>query len=228
MWRGHVDSFSPATGAKYALIPAEPAAGNFTRVVQRVPVKIVLDGVSGEGNAANADAPDAGARPSGRPLGPRARRRPLTAERAVESERLGLRQLLIVFSVMLAVLLEIIDTSIVNTALPAMMGNLGATLDEIDWVITGYIISNVVVIPMTGWLASRFGRKRYFTISILLFTAASLALRRVGLGERAGVLARGPGARRRRAARHLPGDHGRDLPGAAAGHRRRRSSASAR
>jgi membrane fusion protein (multidrug efflux system) len=56
VWRGHVDSFSPATGAKYALIPAEPAAGNFTRVVQRVPVKIVLDGVSGTGNAAHAAA----------------------------------------------------------------------------------------------------------------------------------------------------------------------------
>jgi len=61
VWRGHVDSFSPATGAKYALIPAEPAAGNFTRVVQRVPVKIVLDGVSGEGNAAHAAAGDAAA-----------------------------------------------------------------------------------------------------------------------------------------------------------------------
>jgi membrane fusion protein (multidrug efflux system) len=57
VWRGHVDSFSPATGAKYALIPAEPAAGNFTRVVQRVPVKIVLDSVSAEGNAAHAEPP---------------------------------------------------------------------------------------------------------------------------------------------------------------------------
>ena len=55
-----------------------------------------------------------------------------------------------------------------------MMSNLGATLDEIDWVITGYIISNVVVIPMTGWLAATFGRKRYFTVSILVFTFASL------------------------------------------------------
>jgi DHA2 family multidrug resistance protein len=89
-------------------------------------------------------------------------------------ERIDLRRLLIVFSVMLAVLLEIIDTSIVNTALPSMMGNLGATLDEIDWVITGYIISNVIVIPLTGWFAARFGRKRYFTVSILVFTSASL------------------------------------------------------
>jgi len=60
----------------------------------------------------------------------------------MSSSRLGLSQYLIVLSVMCAVLLEIIDTSIVNVALPSMMGNLGATLDEIDWVITGYIVSN--------------------------------------------------------------------------------------
>jgi len=92
----------------------------------------------------------------------------------MSSSRLGLSQYLIVLSVMCAVLLEIIDTSIVNVALPSMMGNLGATLDEIDWVITGYIVSNVVVIPMTGWMASRFGRTRYFVTSILIFTFASL------------------------------------------------------
>jgi DHA2 family multidrug resistance protein len=91
-----------------------------------------------------------------------------------ETYRLDLKRLLIVISVMLAVVLEIIDTSIVNVALPSMMGNLGATLDEIDWVITGYIVSNVIVIPMTGWLSARFGRKRYFTTSILVFTGASL------------------------------------------------------
>jgi MFS transporter, DHA2 family, multidrug resistance protein len=88
--------------------------------------------------------------------------------------RLDLPRLLIVFSVMLAVLLEIIDTSIVNVSIPSMMGNLGATLDEIDWVITSYIVANVIVIPLTGWMAARFGRKRYFTISIVVFTAASL------------------------------------------------------
>jgi DHA2 family multidrug resistance protein len=75
--------------------------------------------------------------------------------------------------VMLAVVLEILDTSIVNVALPSMMGNLGATVDEASWVITSYIIANVVVIPMTSWLAARFGRRRYFVASILLFTAAS-------------------------------------------------------
>jgi DHA2 family multidrug resistance protein len=95
----------------------------------------------------------------------------LTSE---EEYRLDLRRLLIVVSVMLGVMLEIIDTSIVNVALPSMMGNLGASLDEADWILTGYIVSNVIVIPMTSWLAGRFGRKRYFTTSILVFTAASL------------------------------------------------------
>src|SRR5512135_430248 len=80
---------------------------------------------------------------------------------------------LIAIAVTLAAVLELIDTSIVNVAIPHMMGNLGATLDEISWVSTGYIIANVIVIPMSGWLSGYFGRKRYFTTSILLFVAAS-------------------------------------------------------
>jgi DHA2 family multidrug resistance protein len=89
------------------------------------------------------------------------------------SDRLTLRTLLIVFSAMSAVLLELIDSSIVNVALPTLMGSLSATLEEIDWVVTGYIVSNVIVIPTTGWMSERFGRKRYFVTSILVFTAAS-------------------------------------------------------
>ena len=80
---------------------------------------------------------------------------------------------LIAIAVTLAAVLELIDTSIVNVAIPHMMGNLGATLDEISWVSTGYIIANVIVIPMSGWLSAYFGRKRYLTGSILLFVASS-------------------------------------------------------
>ncbi len=80
---------------------------------------------------------------------------------------------LIAIAVTLAAVLELIDTSIVNVAIPHMMGNLGATLDEISWVSTGYILANVIVIPMSGWLSGYFGRKRYLTGSILLFVAAS-------------------------------------------------------
>jgi len=80
---------------------------------------------------------------------------------------------LIAIAVTLAAVLELIDTSIVNVAIPHMMGNLGATIDEISWVSTGYIIANVIVIPMSGWLSAYFGRRRYLTGSIMLFVAAS-------------------------------------------------------
>ncbi len=80
---------------------------------------------------------------------------------------------IILIAVMLGTLMQVIDTSIVNVAIPQMMGNLGATLDQIGWVSTGYIIANVIVLPLTGWLSSTFGRKRYLAASMMIFTAAS-------------------------------------------------------
>src|SRR5258707_13990638 len=80
---------------------------------------------------------------------------------------------LIAITVSLASVLELLDTSIVNVAIPHMMGNLGATLDQIAWVSTGYIVANVIVLPITGWLSAFFGRRRYFAGSIALFTIAS-------------------------------------------------------
>jgi len=80
---------------------------------------------------------------------------------------------LIAFAVVSASVLELVDTSIVNVAIPHMMGNLGATLEEIAWVSTGYIVANVIILPLTSWLSDRFGRRNYYTGSIILFTAAS-------------------------------------------------------
>jgi len=80
---------------------------------------------------------------------------------------------LIAVAVVLAALMQVIDSSIVNVALPDMMGNLGANLDEIAWVSTGYILASVIVIPLTGFLGDLFGRKRYFVGSIVTFTIAS-------------------------------------------------------
>lgn len=80
---------------------------------------------------------------------------------------------IIAATVTMAAMLELIDTSIVNVAIPHMMGNLGATLDEIAWVSTSYIIANVIIIPMSGWLSAFFGRKRYFAGSIMIFVIAS-------------------------------------------------------
>jgi len=80
---------------------------------------------------------------------------------------------IVLFAVMLGTLLEILDSSIVNVSLPQMMGNLGATINEIGWVSTGYIVANVIVLPLTGWLSAYFGRRNYLTGSIILFTIAS-------------------------------------------------------
>jgi len=85
----------------------------------------------------------------------------------------GTRKWIITVTVIMASLIELIDTSIVNVALPQMMGNLGATLDEVAWVVTAYVVANVIVVPMTGWLSAVFGRRNYFAGSIILFTVAS-------------------------------------------------------
>jgi DHA2 family multidrug resistance protein len=86
----------------------------------------------------------------------------------------GLRRVLVTIAVITATLLEIVDTTIVNVALPNIQGNFGVAVDQAAWIVTGYIIANVVVIPITPWLAMRFGRREYFFASIVLFTLASL------------------------------------------------------
>ncbi len=85
----------------------------------------------------------------------------------------GFRKWIITITVILASLLELIDTTIVNVALPQIMGNLGATLEDAGWIITSYAVANVIILPMSGWLGDRFGRKNYFITSILIFTLAS-------------------------------------------------------
>ena len=114
-------------------------------------------------------------------LGRPASRRKITSPRraptqmaVAEPAATPLLRLLIVVAAMIGAVLEVLDTSITNVAIPQMQGNLGATLSQIGWVNTGYIISNVIVLPITGWLADRFGRQRYFAASILAFTLASL------------------------------------------------------
>lgn len=81
---------------------------------------------------------------------------------------------LITITVMLPAIMEIIDTSVANVALPHMQGSLNAGTDEVTWVLTSYLVSNAVVLPMTGWLARLFGRKRFLMTCIILFTLSSL------------------------------------------------------
>jgi DHA2 family multidrug resistance protein len=80
---------------------------------------------------------------------------------------------LITITVMLPTIMEIIDTSVANVALPHMQGSLNAGTDEVTWVLTSYLVANAVVLPMTGWLSRLFGRKRFLITCIILFTIAS-------------------------------------------------------
>jgi DHA2 family multidrug resistance protein len=81
---------------------------------------------------------------------------------------------LIAISVMLATFMEVLDTSVANVALPHIAGNLSASTDQATWVLTSYLVSNAIVLPATGWLSARFGRKRLLVFCIIVFTLSSL------------------------------------------------------
>src|SRR3984957_21296987 len=81
---------------------------------------------------------------------------------------------IIAASVSLAAFMEVLDTSIANVALPHIAGNLGASNEESTWVLTSYLVSNAIVLPTSGWLVGFLGRKRFFLICIVFFTASSL------------------------------------------------------
>src|SRR6516165_484089 len=76
--------------------------------------------------------------------------------------------------VAMAAFMEILDTSIANVALPYMAGSLGASNDESTWVLTSYLVSNAIVLPISGWIAGVLGRKRFFMICLTVFTLSSL------------------------------------------------------
>jgi DHA2 family multidrug resistance protein len=80
---------------------------------------------------------------------------------------------IVAISVVLPTLLEVIDTSVVNVSLNHIRGSLSAGVDEATWTVTAYLVSNAIIIPMTGWLCSVFGRKRYLMFSVVLFTFSS-------------------------------------------------------
>jgi DHA2 family multidrug resistance protein len=80
---------------------------------------------------------------------------------------------LISVSVMFATFMEVLDTTVVNVSLPHIAGSLSASIDEATWALTSYLVANAIILPMTGWLASRFGRKRLLMLSVIGFTASS-------------------------------------------------------
>ena len=92
---------------------------------------------------------------------------------------------LIAVSVMFATFMEVLDTTVVNVSLPHIAGSLSATIDEATWALTSYLVANAIILPMTGWLASLFGRKRLLMLSVVGFTASSFLC---GLAPTLGML----------------------------------------
>src|ERR1700681_4190113 len=80
---------------------------------------------------------------------------------------------LVAVAVMFATFMEVLDTTVVNVSLPHIAGSLSATIDEATWALTSYLVANAIVLPMTGWLASVFGRKRLLMASVAGFTISS-------------------------------------------------------
>src|SRR2546423_13645466 len=81
---------------------------------------------------------------------------------------------IIAIAVMMGSFMEVLATTVVNVSLPHVAGNLSATVDESTWVLTSYLVASAIILPMTGWLANYFGRKRILMISIAGFTVASV------------------------------------------------------
>src|SRR6476619_7388673 len=93
-------------------------------------------------------------------------------------------RLIVTVGVMMAVLLQVLDTTIANVALPHMQASLSATQDTINWVLTSYIVASAIALPISGWLADKVGRKRLLLISVVVFTIASvLCATATSLGE---------------------------------------------
>jgi DHA2 family multidrug resistance protein len=106
-------------------------------------------------------------------------------QRSSAADPVPVHKWIVAGTVLMATIMAVLDSSIVNVALPDMSGNMGATIEEITWVVTSYILAQVIVMPITGLLSARFGRKRFYLTSVVLFTAASMAC---GLARSLGVM----------------------------------------
>src|SRR5262245_9223701 len=92
----------------------------------------------------------------------------------VTAERPEINPWIIAVTVTLATFMELLDTAIANVALPHIAGGLAVSYDESTWVLTSYLVSNAVVLPLSAWLSRVFGRKRYYMVCVVLFTVSSL------------------------------------------------------
>jgi DHA2 family multidrug resistance protein len=93
---------------------------------------------------------------------------------ATENDQIQVNKWLVTIAVMAGTFMEIVDTTVVNVALPHIAGSLASSVDETTWILTAYLVSNAVILPITGWLSALFGRKRFLMLCITLFTVSSM------------------------------------------------------
>ena len=169
--QGSVASIGAGTGSEFSLIPAQNATGNWVKVVQRLPVRLKVDrrirpaaAHRHERVRVDRHRQDAAGYPA-----------EVSVEAASSSpaEEVAHRGPLTV-AIMLATIMQVIDTTIANVALPHMQASLNATQDTITWVLTSYIVAAAIMTPVTGWLSDNLGRKRFFPIAVIGFTIMSL------------------------------------------------------
>jgi hypothetical protein len=185
-FHGHVESLSPGTGAQFSLLPPQNATGNFTKIVQRVPVRVAIDATPEETRAfvaglsvtveVNTIAPrmncarcaSATAKqrhPQGAAVSSAARQ---AAGQGAQPEKADAAAWLAVAAGTLGALMATLDISIVNSSLPTIQGEIGASGTEGTWIATAYLVAEIVIIPMSAWL------ERLLGLRVLLLTAASL------------------------------------------------------
>ena len=121
-------------------------------------------------------------------------------------------------AVVVPTFMEILDTTIATASMRYIAGGLSATMNDSDWVMTSYLAANATILPITGWLSARLGRRRYFLLSIAVFTAASVLCGLATSLEQLILFRVIQGISRRRAPARQPGDPDRRLPAREAGH----------
>ena len=187
VFKGTVGSLSPGTGAQFAILPPQNATGNFVKVVQRVPVRIYFDkndkfvrklkaGMSVYATIDTNHRRSLAALLGFSPAVANQDRTSLTMPTPGPSPSAvpGLRRNMVTICAMTATIMQALDTTIANVALPYMQGTLSASQDQINWVLTSYIVAAAIMTAPVGWIANRFGRKRIFIICSGGFTIASV------------------------------------------------------
>ena len=200
---GHVDSLSPASGLEFALLPPDNATGNFTKIVQRVPVKIAFDdkamsGLLRPGMSAEPSIDTKPARLSALLRAARVSCHSMAVMRAAQPDAhcdarltmswpqepamstsvpatVSTKTWIAVIASTLGAFMAILNIQIVNASLADIQGAIGAGIDDGGWISTSYLVAEIIVIPLTAWLARVFGVRLYLIVNAALFLFFSAA-----------------------------------------------------